>query len=386
MNRLGKFISIAGIMQIILLFQIYSAEYDVSYTDINQLIKTSSINNPQCLLSYTLSNDKSPNLADTLKVNDSTSVTDSLQLNDSISINGSNQLNDTIASPVTVEKENESLKEEEKAEPVPSNWKRGGQTALNFSQISLSNWSAGGQNSASFNSYFNVFLNYQTPDDRLTWENTLDLAYGLINQEHRKTVKSDDKIDFSTKFGRRASETWFYSTLINFRTQMAPGYKSPGDTLKISNLMAPAYLNISIGMDHKFDDNINFYLSPLAGRITYVLDKELSESGSFGVEPGKNKRYEFGGFIRVQFRSTLMENISVNSRLELFSNYLDKPKNLNINLDTRINMQITRFISANLVIQMMYDENTSIKLADGTIIGPRLQLKQVFGLGLSYRF
>lgn len=373
-------------MQIILLFQIYSAEYDVSYTDINQLIKTSSINNPQCLLSYTLSNDKSPNLADTLKVNDSTSVTDSLQLNDSISINGSNQLNDTIASPVTVEKENESLKEEEKAEPVPSNWKRGGQTALNFSQISLSNWSAGGQNSASFNSYFNVFLNYQTPDDRLTWENTLDLAYGLINQEHRKTVKSDDKIDFSTKFGRRASETWFYSTLINFRTQMAPGYKSPGDTLKISNLMAPAYLNISIGMDHKFDDNINFYLSPLAGRITYVLDKELSESGSFGVEPGKNKRYEFGGFIRVQFRSTLMENISVNSRLELFSNYLDKPKNLNINLDTRINMQITRFISANLVIQMMYDENTSIKLADGTIIGPRLQLKQVFGLGLSYRF
>ena len=324
-------------------------------------------------------------LYDTIQVNDTLQATDTLQANDTIQVNDTLQATDTLQANDTIDvaEAKEDLTEEEK-EPEPSYWSKGVHTALSFSQISLSNWSAGGQNSVSFTSYFNAFLNYETPDDRFTWENSLDIGYGLINQEHRRTVKSDDKIDFSTKFGRKASETWSYSTLLNFRTQMAPGYKAPGDTLKISNFMAPGYLNLSVGMNHRFDEYLTFYLSPLAGRIVYLYDEDLD--GSFGVEEGKTKRYEFGGFIRVQFRATLMENISVNSRLELFSNYLDKPQNFDVNAEIRINMQITRFIAANLLMQMMYDENVKVRLPDGTEIGPRLQLKQVFGLGFSYRF
>lgn len=332
---------------------------------------------------------------DTIRVNDSIQVSDTVAAGDSIHENGMIQETDTFPAGETVAAADTLAAPEapeEEAEPEPSYWNKGGQTAFNFSQISLSNWSAGGQNSVSFSSYFNVFLNYKPPDDKLNWENTLDLGYGLIKQEQRGTVKSDDKIDFSSKFGVRASETWSYSSLLSFRTQFAPGLKSPGDTIKISNFLAPGYLNLSIGMDHRFDENINFYLSPLAGKVTLVYDEELSEAGLFGVERGENVKYEFGGFIRVQFRATLMENITVNSRLELFSNYLDKPKNFDVNSDTRINMQINRYISANLVIQMMYDENVRTRVdstGDGildTTLGPRLQVKQVFGLGLSYRF
>jgi hypothetical protein len=299
-----------------------------------------------------------------------------------------------LTGPSEDSEESSAADTDDKAAPKPSNWERGGQGALTFSQISLSNWTGGGQPSVSFNSYFNVFSRYKSPNGNITWENTLDLGYGLINQDNKRTVKNDDKIDFSSKFGRRASDDWFYSSLINFRTQWAPGYRPPGDTLLISNFMAPAYLNISIGMDHKFDQYISFYLSPLAGRVVFVLDTLLSNrpGGSFGVPEGENHRYEFGGFIRAQFRAVLMENITINSRLELFSNYLDKPKNFNVNSDTRINMQINQYIAANLQIQMMYDENTRVRVdttGDGTpdhILGPRLQMKQVFGLGLSYRF
>lgn len=309
----------------------------------------------------------------------SASPNDTTHLDDTTHLNDTTRMDDTDGSAVN-------------EEPVPSNWEKGGQTAFNFSQISLSNWSSGGQNSVSFSSYFNVFLNYETPDERVSWNNTLDLGYGLINQEHRKTMKSDDKIDFSSQFNRKASNNWSYSSLLNFRSQFAPGYKSPGDTLKISNFLAPANIGISIGMDHKFDENISFYMSPVAGKVILVRDEELSAKGSFGVEPGATIRYEFGGFFRVNFKATLMENIKVNSKLEFFSNYLDKPKNFDVNSDTRINMQINQYISANLVIQMLYDENSSIRIdSDGdgeldTTIGPRLQLKQVFGLGLSYRF
>jgi hypothetical protein len=284
----------------------------------------------------------------------------------------------------------ETVSQDTPEEPKPSNWKRGGQTDLNFQQISLSNWAAGGQNSMSFNSRLNAFLNYKRPGDRITWENLMDLRYGLINQEDRGTVKSDDRINLSMKFGRRASEYWAYSSLLDFRTQFAPGFKRPTDTIKISDFMAPAYLTISLGMDHKFDDNISFYLSPLAGKVTYVLDDSLSAHGAFGVEKGEKRRNEFGGFVRAQFRATLMENITALSRLELFSNYLEKPQNLNVNFDTRINMRINQYISANLEIQMLYDENANIRASgpDGTMItvGPRVQLKQTFSLGFSVKF
>ncbi len=328
---------------------------------------------------------------DTITLNDTISRKTGIELSDTLMLNDTIAISDTIpeaARDEIIEKEaiEEVIDEHVEEKPVPSNWTTGGQTSVTFSQISLSNWTGGGQNSASFSSYFNTFLKYDSPDGRFNWENTLDIGYGLVNQEHRRTVKSDDKFDFSTKVDLEASESWSYSSLINFRTQMAPGYKSPGDTLKISNLMAPAFLNISVGMDHKFDDNISFYISPVAGRVIYVLDSELSERGAFGVEPGETKRYEFGGFIRIRFQATLMENISVNSRLELFSNYLDKPQNLNVNSDTRINMQINDHISANLVLHMIYNEKSKIKLEDGTEIGPRLEIKQVFGLGISYRF
>ncbi len=321
---------------------------------------------------------------DTLQLNGTLHPGDTLQINDTLQLNGTLHPGDTLQINDTIPAKDVAPDEEIAEEPRPSYWAKGLHTAANFSQISLSNWTTGGQNSVSLTSFLNAFINYKTPDDRFTWENSLDLGYGLINQEHRRTVKSDDKIDFSTKFGRRASETWSYSTLLNFRTQFAPGFKSPGDTLKISNFMAPGYLNLSFGMNHQLDQHITLYMSPLAGRIVYLWDEELD--GSFGVEAGENKRYEFGGFIRVQFRANLMDNISVNSKLELFSNYLDKPKNFDVNAEARITMQITRFIAANILLQAVYNENARVKLADGTELGPRLQLKQVFGLGFSYRF
>jgi hypothetical protein len=282
--------------------------------------------------------------------------------------------------------------QDEEKEKKPNYWTSAGQATLGFSQISLSNWAAGGHESQSFNSRFNYRLNYRTPGNRTTWENTVDLRYGLINQKNQQTIKSDDLVDLSSKFGLRASENWAYSSLVSFRTQFAPGYRRPTDTIRISDFMAPAYLNISVGMDHKFDNNIQFYLSPIAGRITYVLDEELSNAGAFGVEPGDSKRYEFGGLLRALFRAELIENITAQSKLELFSNYLEKPQNMTVDFDTRINMRINQYISANLDIHMRYDENATIRIdttGDGkpdSTLPPRVQIKQVFGLQLSYTF
>jgi len=69
-----------------------------------------------------------------------------------------------------------------------------------------------------------------------------------------------------------------------------------------------------------------------------------------------------------------MENISIENILNLYSNYLEDPQN--IDLDYTMNMKINKFISANLSYQTIYDDNAF----------RGLQTRQVFGIGINYNF
>ncbi len=263
---------------------------------------------------------------------------------------------------------------------ITSNWERGAEVNVDLSQISLSNWSAGGENSIALNSHFVSFLNYS--GETIGWENSLEVAYGLINREHEDTRKSNDRIEFSSKINRKASERWDYSSLFSFRTQMAPGFDYPNDSIPISDFLSPGYIGLSVGMNYRPDEDYSIYFSPVAGRTTIVRDKELSEKGAFGVTPGKNVKHDFGGLIRINFRTELMENVSAVSRLELFSDY-SRPEKINMDLTGRLRLDINDYIKANLFIHMIYDHDTKIKIDDEEV-GPRLQLKQTFGLGFSF--
>src|ERR1044071_98401 len=129
----------------------------------------------------------------------------------------------------------------------------GGLLALNFTQVSLNNWAAGGQNSMSGNAIVNYFSNYKKGKD--VFDKNIDLAYGLVMQgRDSKAVKSDDKIDVGTKYGHLAVDHWYYSALLNFRSQFAPGYNYPNDSVVISRFLAPGYFILAIGMDYKPTD------------------------------------------------------------------------------------------------------------------------------------
>jgi hypothetical protein len=275
---------------------------------------------------------------------------------------------------------------------VVSNWKTGGMVSLNASQISFTHWAAGGQNSISGNSYVNLFANYKK--NKMTWDNTLDLGYGKMMQgvgEEAVFYKTDDKIDFASKYGQFAFKHWYYSGLISFKSQFDQGFKTVADTVRISNFLAPAYLNISIGMDYKPNDKLTLFLSPLSGKTTFVMDSLLSSQGAYGVTKNENVRHEFGGFIKIQYKANLMKNISYTTKLELFSNYLNNPQNFDVNWENLINMKINSFFSANLHITMLYDDDMKIKYDsnhDGIDDreGAKLQLKQLFGIGITYKF
>jgi hypothetical protein len=263
-------------------------------------------------------------------------------------------------------------------------WTKSGSITLNFSQVSLTNWAAGGNSSVSGLGMFKYDANYKK--DKLSWDNSFDLQYGLIKQDDYDHVrKSNDLIDISSKLGIQASDYWYYSALVGFKSQFATGYEYDDDDNtreKISNFMSPGYLTAALGMDYK-RDKFSVLLAPLSGKATYVTDDDLVTS--YGVDEGKNARYEFGATIDAKLKTEIMKNVTFDTELTLFSNYLDKPQNVDVEWKTQINMKINDYLSANLLTHLIYDDDVEITDSDGKT-GARLQFMESFGVGLTVKF
>ena len=266
------------------------------------------------------------------------------------------------------------------------NWKLGGDFSFTFSQVSLNNWSAGGQNSVSGNTLLNTFANYAKGKN--AWDNTLQIGYGLTQQGSDNLIKSDDRIQLSSKYGYKASDRWFYSGLLDFKTQMTTGYQDPPTNSKvISELFSPAYLLFSLGMDYKPNETFSLYLSPLTGKSTFVLDDTLSFYGAYGVEPGENSRTEFGAMLKsVYKKENIVKNVDLYSQLNLFSNLVEDPQYVDVDWELRLNMKVNKFLTAVASLNLLYDNDIKYIDENGDERGARVQTKQMLGFGLNYKF
>lgn len=266
-----------------------------------------------------------------------------------------------------------------------SYWKVTGQVSVNLSQISFSNWIGGGRNSVSGVGLFDMNAIYQK--EKIQWDNILKTGYGLLKEEEDQVVKTDDKLELNSKLGVQLKrEHWLYSTYANFLTQFANGYKYPNTTDKISTLFAPAYLTLATGLDYQPSGNFSLFFTPVSGKFTFVTDEQLSAAGAFGVEPGKKARAEMGAIVKSEFKTPVVKNVNLATTLTLFSNYFNNPQNIDINWDIALNMKINDFLSANLLTNLVYDHDILIPVDDKGNTGRRIQLKQLFGVGLNYKF
>ena len=269
-------------------------------------------------------------------------------------------------------------------------WRRGGLIALNFSQVSLTNWAAGGQNSIAGNAIVNYFADYKY--GKTIWDNNIDLGYGLVVQgKNGSLIKSDDRIDITTEYGRQASKKWYYSALANFRSQFSKGYNYPNTSTVISDFLAPGYLSFALGMEYKPNDNFSVFISPATLRFVFVTNDSLSEAGAFGVDPGDKVKTEVGAYLKAMFKKDLNANVNLQTSLGLFSNYLNKPQNIDIDYQLMLSLKVSKLISASISAQILYDDDTKLTFYrnDGVTIdhiGPGTQFKEVFGIGLAYKF
>ena len=279
-------------------------------------------------------------------------------------------------------------------------WKKGGIFAVNLSQTSLKNWAAGGQNSVAVNGIFSLFANLKQEKD--AWDNSLDLGYGLLKQgKDAGYRKTDDKFDLLSKYGRHAFGNFYYAGLLNFKTQMQPGYNYVNETVKnkISDLFSPAYLLLALGLDYKPNAYFSAFLAPVTAKFTFVTDEFLSDAGAFGVKPGEKSRGEFGGYLRMiysrnDFKDEFLKNVAFTTKMDLFSNYANNPQNVDVSWETLIALKVNKFIAVNFNTLLLYDDDIKVPFdrnGNGTIavdevVGSKVQFKEIFGVGLSYKF
>ena len=258
---------------------------------------------------------------------------------------------------------------------IVNGWKKAGNIGLLFNQSAFNNeWTGGGVSSYSGNLNINYGFNYKKND--WVWDNKFFAAYGLTKVKGAaNAAKTDDRIELTSLLGRKAVGNWYYSAFLNFKTQFDSGF-DPTRTVKLSHFFSPAYLQVGPGMLWKKSDNLKVNIAPATSRFIFV-DGQFTQFGpSFGVEQGKTNRFEFGASIAAYYKLNLMENVSMENILNLYSNYLDKPQNVDIDYQMNLVMKVNKYISTNLSMQAIYDDNT---------IGA-FQVREVVGLGVNYGF
>lgn len=288
--------------------------------------------------------------------------------------------------------------QETKTDTLAQDWSTSGNASLMFSQSAFNaEWQGGGTSNYALNAAINYNFNYRKED--FTWDNRVIAEYGLSKTEDDDFLrKTNDRFELNSVAGKQIKESnWYYSLFLNFKTQFAPGYEyyeadmvnsETGDVIGTKTLreetthaFSPAYLQFGPGFLWKKSDNLKVNIAPLTSRLI-IVDKDFTSSPGYvdgdyyGVDKGDSMRFEFGASLNAYAKFTLIENVTMENSLALYSNYLEDPENVDLDYTMNLVMGINNYLSAKLVFQAIYDDNAI----------EAFQIREVLGVGLTYTF
>ncbi len=283
-------------------------------------------------------------------------------------------------------------------------WTNNNKAAFDLNEAVFINWNAGGTNSISGLLDLKSQLNYK--DKFFVWNNDVHLRYGINAQEEQELRKTDDLFEVNSNLGYHANDrsNWYYMARFNFRTQLTNGFNYPDTDTPISRFMAPGYVFFGGGIEYgKNMEKLSFYFSPLTLKGTFVLDQDLANAGSFGVKPavyddegnllipGEQFRKEFGVLLTNAYEMSLAKNINAKNTLSLYSDYLNRFGNIDVDWRLDFDFKVNSFVRATLGSHLRYDDDVKTKKPseeEGEFIeaGAKVQWKQFLGIGVAFDF
>lgn len=258
-------------------------------------------------------------------------------------------------------------------------WESGISFGLNFNQASFSgNWKAGGVNSIAFGSIVTGKANYAK--DKWSWDNQLEMIFGVVKNEGQELRKSNDRIFFDSKVGYKLSDKWNYFGALNFITQFADGFDYGGDepTL-ISSFFAPAFLTTGFGLEYKPNEEFALRIAPISPRLTFVNNLNIADNvpENYGVPVGSRLRTEWlAAQVFMTYNKEITENLAINTRYQMFANYETLAFNtIDHRLDITVIAKITQFVDVTFTSINVYDID----------MDPGIQFSQALALGILYK-
>lgn len=264
-----------------------------------------------------------------------------------------------------------------------SNWKKSFKAGLNLNQASFSsNWKGGGINSIGLTILTNFRANYR--NDKSSWDSEIDLQYGFVRNAGQGFRKTLDRIFADTKYGYTISKNWDIYTSLNFLSQFGPGYMYPNDTTEniISDLLAPAFITSSWGLEYHPVDYFKVRISPFSPRITIVRDgarfAPLVSEKPYGVDTTETIRTEWFAFqLAADFNKDIAKNINLKWRYLLYANYETlEMKKIDHRLDLSLTARVNKFITTSFGVIVLYDFDQD----------DEMQVSQLLNIGFLYSF
>ena len=271
-----------------------------------------------------------------------------------------------------------------KVDPNQKNkWQKGILYNLTFSQASLSNWAAGGDKfSISLGSILNMYALYSK--DKMRWDNNFDFNLGYVNSTSLGSRKNDDRFDLVSKVGYSLNDKTNLAFLGNLRSGFFKGYTYSGTQKNFtSNLMSPGYLLNSAGWDYRPNKTISLFLSPFTARWVFVTDPILSQKGLYGVKPGQTMNFELGAYATINYLKEINPNVVYKAKLDLFSNYRNKPQNVDFFMTNILSVKISKLFNVTWAVDLIYDDDARLFGPNKT--SPALQFKSLVGLGIQFK-
>ncbi len=272
-------------------------------------------------------------------------------------------------------------------------WKYHTEASILFSQAALSNWVKGGENSLATSMDITTHADYSNKSKKLSSNNFLRLNLGFLKSGSDKVKKNLDLLETNSKLNHKAFGKFDFSAIMLFKTQVAPGHKYYKDvagedsSVMVSKFLNPAILTVGLGLDYKPNKTTSINFSPLSYRVTFVTSDTIDQT-LYGIPKNRKSKHEPGASFMITNEFKPVKTVTVTNRLQLFTNYIHNPLNVDVDWEMIATANINWFTDVRLDTHLIFDDDTKTPImVDGVEKKTaRIQFKELIGVSLVFRF